>query len=266
MKRIQLKWAAGGDSAWLGNPYYVSSTSERLALSEKECALFSENIPSAAAIAHLESMDIDDEPYQSRGEYLFALACIRCAFPDQMERMIPKKYNIGTALTRAADPQMIEYLANGGRWRVQNAIDRKELAPGSCGNEGAHFELKAWGRNVRSQLKYRAKLILMFFKISLFFQISPSDRGRAADYMFDVLTKLEFPLISKGLPPVTRLRRGATRDALRRKQSKVIREPKQKRILLQKPAAETARIRSVAMQVPKKPVRGTYFDQFLLVV
>ena len=119
-------------------------------------------------------------------------------------------------------------------------MDRKELAPGTCGNEGAHFELKEWGRNVRSQLQYRAKLILFGL---------PSERGRAADYMFDVLTKLDFPLTSKGLPPVARLRRGATRDAVRRKQSKVIREAKQN-------AAETARTRSVAMQVLKKPVRG----------
>ena len=93
------------------------------------------------------------------------------AFPDQMERTIPKKYNIGTALTRAADPQ----------WHVRNATDRKELAPGTCGIKGAHFELKAWGRNVRSELQYRAKLMLMFYKISnkfrafapFFFPISP---------------------------------------------------------------------------------------------
>jgi hypothetical protein len=119
------------------------------------------------------------------------------------------------------DPKCIEYMANGARLRMQNEIARGDMAPGTAGNEGAHFDLKAWGRNVRTQSRTRAVMVLDFWIMSNILRCFasdwftfPGDIDRPADYATHVLVKLQRPSVASGSPCISIRSKGQRRDAL----------------------------------------------------
>jgi hypothetical protein len=107
------------------------------------------------------------------------------------------------------------------------------MAPGTAGNEGAHFDLKAWGRNVRTQSRTRAVMVLDFWIMSNILRCFasdwftfPGDIDRPADYATHVLVKLQRPSVASGSPCISIRSKGQRRDALVAKREQTTRKDK----------------------------------------
>ena len=104
-------------------------------------------------------------PYVSRLQYIKLVRALAVAHSDVLRRKHKKskKKNVAAVINTALTIEDIEYMANGARWRSRNGIRRSQMGTGTCGNEGDHFALKSWGRNVMKQSLQRVHVVLGFF-------------------------------------------------------------------------------------------------------
>ena len=103
----------------------------------------------------------DTRALRSRAELLKCVSALMCVYKSDLRRRSPDRdMTLGDILRKATEPSYISYLFNGWKWRAANDIAQGTMAPGTTGNEGAHFDLKAWGRNVRSMTKARVTTLL----------------------------------------------------------------------------------------------------------
>ena len=175
VRRIQYKWAAGGQSAWLRSPYFSSLHMDPTPLKPAEAKWLRRGTFTEKAVkAFLQALDTDT-PYKSRLEYINGIVAVIAAHPNDMSRKTHRKRKIGKkevsmtveeVLTSATQLKYIEYLANGGRYRVQTGISQKDMCPATTGNEGDHFDLKGWNRFVNKKGRERAQTVLEFWLIS----------------------------------------------------------------------------------------------------
>ena len=125
---------------------------------------------------------------------------------------------------RAADPLAIEYVANGARWRSQHDIPRKDMGSGTTGNEGDHYDLKSWGRNIMQHSRDRIEMVLKYWTMSKMVAhlacVETLTTGRFARPQWclrGLLHKLVQPEISSGTPACAARSEGpAGGDELRR--------------------------------------------------
>ena len=103
--------------------------------------------------------------FRSRLEYMRNIEAVTILFADALARR-NKKRTLKEVSESAVCIDNMEYLANGCRWRCRNGIGPTDVAFGTTGNEGAHFELKSWGRNITKQTLDRAKCAISFFEAS----------------------------------------------------------------------------------------------------
>ena len=104
----------------------------------------------------------DQQPFVTRYNYVKTMAAIKVLYADQLHRQTANgKINLGQVLERAVDWEMIEYFANGCRWRINNGIGTGEMVHGTVGNEGDHYDLKGWGRNIVKISKPRVQVSLV---------------------------------------------------------------------------------------------------------
>ena len=224
LKKIQHKWAAGGSTKWLLSPFFRSADGPPRALScyERACASAS-NLSKATAKKLLEAVN-PDVPYHSRAQYLKYLAAILVSHPQVLRR----KSADGTKTLRevvrgAMDLRYIEYMANAARFRAQTNIAREELAPGTTGNEGAHFDLKGWVWNVRSRSKSATLAALRFWVMSQHgrfhahrtWMIEHSTDTFNLDPLSHMLLKIQRHKMSLGDATEQNVKRGLSRDEVK---------------------------------------------------
>ena len=198
IKKVMEKWAATGASDWLASDYYVAAKGPPRALSLDETRLVDNSTLDASAAKLLLKNIVCEVPFSSRKEYVEAIGAVMAAHPEHMQKKIPSAdVSIQSALRRCIDPVMIEYYANGARWRHRNGIERRGMDLATVGNEGSHFDLRAWGRNVRSQKRARAECTVRFWEASNIirwvakdlFQL-PGDANRPQDYLYHVIRSM----------------------------------------------------------------------------
>ena len=228
LRKLQHKWSATGSTTWLQTPYFKASAMNPKPLTEQEGRC----IKSGALTAHqaqnvLKSLDAD-QPWASRLHYLKCLAALLVVHSDVMDRKHTKgkKFagntkELGAIVRGAMAVNYIEHIANGARWRAQHGVARSELAPGTTGNEGSHFDMKGWARNVIHQTADRARINLTFFTTSQLGryhadQHCVTSSCYRADKFQRVLLKSYVPWICSGSAAVPRAKRGLLRDALAR--------------------------------------------------
>ena len=161
MKRIMLKWAADGQSRWLSTPFFKKSSGLPPALNAREAEIIT---PSALTHARAERLMIASTVvHHSNRDSNISNSSLHCGLNMEVS------LTLGWILSRAITPELTEYLANGSRWRVSNLDSASNMSRGTVGsttgNEGDHFDLKAWGRNVHSQTKPRARRMLKLWTI-----------------------------------------------------------------------------------------------------
>ena len=226
LKAIQHKWAAGGTSQWLSStPYYRqgSARTQPLTRAEASCVTAS-SLSMKAAKAALANVD-PDVPYQSRFEFLSYLAALHKVYPEDMRRKTAKGgKTLDQIVCGAMRLSYVEYIANGARYRVKTGMSREEMAPGTTGNEGSHFDLKAWAWNVQSKAKSTALTTLNFWVLSQLGRHFANQRwmierntGSRGEPFLHMLLKVRNPSVCKGVSSKSPSKTVLSRNELKRK-------------------------------------------------
>ena len=228
LRKLQHKWSATGSTPWLQTTYFRASSMNPKPLTDQECRYTKPNaLTIQQAKTFLKNIDAE-QPWTSRLQYLKGLAALLVVHEDVMERKHTKgkkklgsTKKLGDIIRDAMDAKYIEHLANGSRWRAQHGIARSDMAPGTTGNEGAHFDMKGWARNVVQQTPERARLNLTYFTVSQLGRFHANQQclassGYRADKLQQVLLKIQMPQIFHGSAEVPRARGGLSRAILRK--------------------------------------------------
>ena len=165
MKRIHLKFIAtvGANRIyWVGKSPYFSKRS-RVSFSTAEKNFVGQKWP---RITYAEAVKLvgaieTEKVFSCRLEYMEHIEAVSVLFSDALDRR-NKKRSLRDVLASAICIENMEYLANGCRWRCRNGICPADIACGATGNEGAHFDLKSWVRNVMAQTIDRANSTMSF--------------------------------------------------------------------------------------------------------
>ena len=263
-KLLAEKWCATGSTLWLqGNFYRRGHTPNRPLTTREQMCWAEPSLSETQAQKVIDGIDCH-QPFSSRLEYIKIPAAMKINFVSHLRRKTGDgKTTVGQVLQRAAQWESIEYLANGARWRVQNSILRDRMVNGTVGNEGDHFDVKSWGRNIIRQKRDRAEMMLAMWtksKIltheSSFFSPNPRRNEDSGCYwLLKVLMKASNPSCElQASEPTHRRGVGALGQlALRRSPlSSASRQPAQGSTSAKRPAA----CQAVMKRILKRPSAG----------
>ena len=242
LRKVQKKWAASGSSQWLRGPYFKASQRDPPIYSAEEVVCLNGGMFSQEeAKAHLDSIN-PEAVFVSRLEFLKCMSAIQAAHPDALDRKMQyckkgktKSKTIRDILQKAMSPKYIEYLANAARWRSVHGVVRSDMAPGTTGNEGSHFDLKKWVYNIVGQTKDRAKVILEVWLLSQFGrhfadqQVSLPASTYRADSFQHILLKNMYPSMAAGSAAIPVPKGGLGQHDLRKSKLPALTQPRPRR-------------------------------------
>ncbi len=252
LRRVQLKWTALGSSPWTRAAYFSAVQSSPEPLNQREASRAQPGSLTTVGAKRILNDLVETTPFKSRFEFISCIAAIKCLLSaDELRRRsADNKLTLGAILDKAVDPTCVEYWHNGCRWRNANRIGQYSMAPGTTGNEGAHFDLKGWVWNVRSMTKARAHTLLTLW---LFSQIgrhvaehhaSHCGETRRTHFLTSMVLKIQHPAVASATRDALTSRHGLGRQAVRPRSamstwSATVR--KRPAAALKKPSAATAK-------------------------
>lgn len=239
LRMVAMKWCAAGTNSWLETQLYSRTRGTAPMLTDSEQSAFqTPPFTMRGADRYLNRLDTT-VPFRSRYEYLIVMGAIKFRYTDQLHRKTgDNKTTLGQVINMAAQTEMVEYYANGARWRSANGITPAQMCPGTVGNEGHHGDLKAVGRNIISMTRQRALTGLSMWELSKllrhessFYSPNPQKNDEQhGQWLERVLAKTVSPICVAVRAPMTVRVGNGDRNKLRR--ASVV---KPKRVQLKKP-------------------------------
>ena len=160
LKQGMMKFVADGESPWYRTPLF-SRTKANSRFTHEEKAVRVTTTMASSCIANSSYT----QPYGQRIDFIRFVKAVAAKHQSEMARSY-NKLTLQQFCDNLLDPVGIEFFANAGRWKLHTGLTRATLSTGTTGNEGDNYDFKSWGRNIQSQGKDRAIMIIDFFVMS----------------------------------------------------------------------------------------------------
>ena len=251
LTNIMVKWCASDRCVWYSTEYFSRINGVAPAWSRSENSWHvAASYSFAQACRRLDNVD-STKGFTSRLNYLKDIHAVEVKYAQFLHKPSIQGNTLRHALERAQSAENIEYFCNGARWRCNNRVKRCDMAFGTTGNEGDHFDLKSWGRNIHKQLADRSEMVLDYWvmhkmcaHIGAMFLPRPCERENC---VAQILCKVQQPVFAKGAPALSR--RSASTCPWSRLQAPTVRkEVRATRAVIKRPSS--SKVRHIAMKPP----------------
>ena len=172
LRKIVSKFSGHTDKrisyAYQGTAYYDGAGALKIDPAEKRAIHLLTNRCMTKREAEKLRSDLDvEKPFTCRAEFVLLLAALVAIWPDEVEKITMSGKPIFRSLVHIAEPDRIEWLLNGTRFRLRCSTEVVEmLAVGTTSNESLHMELRRWFGGIHELHQSTLMLKLRIFQLA----------------------------------------------------------------------------------------------------